>query len=58
MFGELLGLASCVQRISPFQSVPHYPASDLRVLPLVVLTVIAAGLTALGIAGLRRRDLG
>jgi ABC-2 type transport system permease protein len=58
MFGELLGLTPWLQRISPFQSVPHYPAGDLRVLPLAVLTVIAAGLTAVGIGGLRRRDLG
>jgi ABC-2 type transport system permease protein len=58
MFGELIGLAPWMQRISPFQSVPHYPAGDLRLLPLAVLTLIAAALAAVGIGGLRRRDVG
>jgi ABC-2 type transport system permease protein len=58
MFGQLLGLPAWVQDVSPFQHVPQYPAADLRVLPLVVLLAIAAGLAALGFAGLHRRDIG
>jgi ABC-2 type transport system permease protein len=58
MFGQLLDLPALIQDISPFQHVPPYPAADLRALPLTVLTASAVGLTAIGLAGFRRRDLG
>jgi ABC-2 type transport system permease protein len=58
MFGQLLDLPPSIQDLSPFQHVPQYPATDLRVLPLMALTALAAGLTALGLAGLRHRDIG
>ena len=58
MFGQLLDLPQWVANLSPFQHVPAYPAADLSVLPLAVLTALAAATTALGIAGLRRRDIG
>ena len=47
-----------IDDLSPFQHVPEYPASDLRVFPLALLVAIAGGLTALGLAGLLRRDIG
>jgi polyether ionophore transport system permease protein len=58
MFGQLLDLPPSIQDLSPFQHVPQYPATDLRALPLIALTALAAGLTALGLAGLRHRDIG
>jgi polyether ionophore transport system permease protein len=58
MFGQLLDLAPSIQDLSPFQQVPQYPASDLRVLPLLALVALAAGLTAVGLASLRRREIG
>jgi ABC-2 type transport system permease protein len=58
MFGQLLDLAGWVQDASPFQHVPHYPAADLQLLPLVALLTATALLTALGIFGLQRRDIG
>ena len=58
MFGQLLDLPPSIQDLSPFQHVPQYPATGLRVLPLLALTALAAGLTALGLAGLRHRDIG
>jgi ABC-2 type transport system permease protein len=58
MFGQLLDLPAWVEDLSPFQHVPQYPASDLRVFPLAVLVALAAGLTAIGLAGLRHRDIG
>jgi ABC-2 type transport system permease protein len=57
MFGQVLDLTTWVQDISPFQHVPRYPAADFDVVPLVLLLAVAAALTALGLAGLRRRDL-
>jgi ABC-2 type transport system permease protein len=58
MFGQLLDLAQWVQDGSPFQHVPPYPAGDVRLLPLAALLAITAALTALGLFGLRRRDIG
>ena len=57
-FGQLLDLPAWAQDLSPFQHVPQYPATNLDVVPLVLLTAVAAGLTALGLVGLRRRDFG
>ena len=58
LLGELLDLPEWVMTVSPFEHVPQLPAADLTVLPLVILTAIAAGLTCAGLAGLRRRDIG
>jgi ABC-2 type transport system permease protein len=57
MFGQLLDLPTWVQDVSPFQHVPAYPVTDLEPVPLLLLLVLAAALTAAGLAGLRRRDL-
>jgi ABC-2 type transport system permease protein len=58
MFGQLLELPDWLSDVSPFQHVPQVPAADLVATPLVVLAALAAGLVALGLAGLRRRDVG
>jgi ABC-2 type transport system permease protein len=58
MFGQLLGLGGAIEDLSPFQHVPQYPAADLTLFPLVALVAIAAALTAIGLGGLRRRDVG
>lgn len=57
MFGQILHLPGWVQNLSPFQHVPGYPATNLAVLPLVVLTAAAAVLTAVGLLGFENRDL-
>jgi ABC-2 type transport system permease protein len=56
-FGQLFGLPQTVTNVSPFSHVPAVPAEDLRLLPLVILTAIAAGLFLVGFIGWRRRDL-
>ncbi len=58
MLGQLLDLPTWVEDISPFQHVPLLPAADFSIVPLVALTAVAAGLTAAGLVGLRRRDIG
>lgn len=58
IFGQLLDLPTWVQDVSPFQHVPPYPAAALEVAPLLALVAISAGLTGLGLVGLRRRDIG
>jgi ABC-2 type transport system permease protein len=56
--GTILPIPNWLRDVSPFQHVPLLPAARLEMLPLVVLTAIAAGLTLTGLAGLRRRDIG
>jgi ABC-2 type transport system permease protein len=57
MFGQVLDLPAWVQDLSPFQHVPRYPAASFDAVPLAVLLVLAVALTAIGLAGLQRRDL-
>ena len=57
MFGQLLDVPQWVSDLSPFQHVPQLPAADFTAVPLLVLTTCAGGLIALGLTGLRRRDL-
>ena len=57
-FGQLLDLPQWAVDLSPFQHVPPYPAADIAALPIVTLLLVSAVLTALGLAGLRQRDIG
>lgn len=56
-FGRILQLPEWMDKLSPFGHVPQLPAAEMSWTPLVVLTVIAAALVALGMVGLQRRDL-
>ncbi len=56
--GAVLGLPGWLQDLSPFERVPQLPAASLTLLPLVVMSAVAAGLTLIGLTGLRRRDIG
>ncbi|HKW71352.1 MAG TPA: ABC transporter permease [Candidatus Dormibacteraeota bacterium] len=58
LLGAVLRLPDWVQKLSPFERTPALPAANLAVLPLVVLTALAAVLLLGGIGGLRRRDVG
>ena len=55
--GPLLSLPDWLMDLSPFEHVPLLPAADLDVVPLLVLTAVASGFAAVGVAGLRRRDV-
>jgi len=57
-FGALFELSQTVMDVSPFAHVPRMPGGDLDVAPLVWLTVTAAALVAVGLAGFHRRDVG
>jgi ABC-2 type transport system permease protein len=56
--GQLLDLPQWAMDVSPFEHVPELPAQGVEWPPLVVLTLIAAALATVGLAGLRRRDAG
>jgi ABC-2 type transport system permease protein len=57
MLGELLDLPAWVRDLSPFQHTPAAPAAALELLPLALLSAVAAGLTAIGFSTFRHRDL-
>jgi len=56
--GPILQLPDRVLRISPFANVPALPRAQFEATPLLVLTLIAIALTAAGIRGFQRRDIG
>lgn len=56
-FGEVLRLPEWVRSISPFDHLPAVPAEELVVLPVVVITLLAAALIGAGLWRLRVRDL-
>ncbi len=56
--GATLQLSHWVLDISPFTHVPKLPGGTVTAAPLAWLSVIAVALAALGLAGLRRRDIG
>jgi len=56
-FGELLDLPLWAMYLSPFYHVPQLPLEDMRMLPLLVLSVASLGLTVGGLIFYRRRDL-
>lgn len=57
MVGELLGLPEWTRWISPFQHLPAVPAQELELLPILILSLIAAGLIAAGLGAFQARDL-
>ena len=57
MFGGLFSLSEAAIKATPFGAVPRMPADNFTVLPLLVLTLLAAVLGALGIWRFRMRDI-
>ena len=53
----VLGLPAWMTNLSPFGHVPSMPAEEGRLLPLVLLVAVAAAVAAVGLGGLRRRDI-
>src|SRR5229473_1398761 len=58
LLGVVLRLPDWVQMLSPFERTPALPAASMAVLPLAVLTALAAVLILGGLGGLRQRDIG
>ena len=58
MFGPALNLSQAVLDISPFTHVPKLPGGTFSIAPLVWLSATALVLAAVGLVGLRRRDVG
>ena len=58
LFGEALQLSHWILDISPFTHAPNCPAGPCRRRPLLWLCLAAVAFSAVGLAALRRRDLG
>jgi ABC-2 type transport system permease protein len=62
LFGQVLQLSQWVLDVSPFAHVPKLPGATVTVhttgAPLLWLALAAVALAAVGLAGLRRRDIG
>ena len=58
IFGPSLNLPQAALDISPFTQVPKLPGGAVTVAPLLWLTAFVLIVTATGLAGLRRRDIG
>lgn len=56
-FGPLMDLPRWAHNVSPFEHIARAPLDPFSWTPVLVLSVIAAGLAALGLAAFRRRDL-
>ncbi|MEU8567043.1 ABC transporter permease [Streptomyces pathocidini] len=55
--GQILDFPDWMDNLSPFGHVPQLPSADMDWTPLALLTLVAAALLWLGLAGFRRRDL-
>ena len=58
IFGQALQLSHWALDISPFTHVPRLPGGTVDAAPLLWLSVLAITLCVIGLAGLRRRDIG
>lgn len=57
LLGAALRWSPRLLDISPFAHVPPLPGGPFSIAPLAALTLVAAAVVAVGLAGLRRRDL-
>jgi ABC-2 type transport system permease protein len=56
-FATIFGLPSWTTNLSPFGHIPPLPGGTFETVPVVLLIVVALGVGAVGLAGLRRRDI-
>ncbi len=56
-FKELFHIPQWLADVSPFEHTPLLPAAGFDPVPLLLLTAVAVGVGALGLAGFRRRDI-
>jgi ABC-2 type transport system permease protein len=57
LFGDPFHMPQWLQDVSPFEHLALMPLQDFRLAPFLVLTVVAAALSAAGQLAFRRRDL-
>ena len=57
MFGRMDIFPAWIQNITPFGYIPQYPMESIGWASMAVLTLVAAGLAAIGFIGFKRRDV-
>lgn len=57
LLGEAIKIPAWVIDLSPFERVPALPAAHFTAAPLVAITALALGFTAVGLTAFRRRDV-
>lgn len=57
LLGSISGVPQWVLDVNPYAHLPKLPAEEFRATPVLALVALAAALTAVGLAGWRRRDL-
>ena len=55
--GGILDFPKWMNAISPFDHIPQIPADDMKVIPLITLTIMTLLITLLGFVGYKRRDI-
>jgi len=55
--GQLLQLPQWLMNLSPYTHVPQVPVVAMNWTPMIVLTLVAAAFMAVGVVGVRRRDV-
>ncbi len=55
--GQLLKLPEIFAKLTPFSHTPQVPVEQITILPLLVLTLIAIGLSTYGFIKYRQRDI-
>lgn len=55
--GAVAGLPAWMKKLTPFGYVSRYPVEEMEMLPLAILTLLAAGLVLLAFWGYGRRDV-
>jgi ABC-2 type transport system permease protein len=58
LFGQALQLSHWILDVSPFTHAPRLPGAPVQAASLLWLCAVALALSAAGLAGLRRRDIG
>ena len=56
--GRAMDLPEWTARLTPFGNVPQLPVQEFKLLPLLLMTALAALLTAAGLRRYRERDIG
>ena len=56
-FATILGLPDWLMNVSPFGHIPQLPGGSMDAVPVVTLVAVAIAVAALGLTGLRRRDI-
>jgi ABC-2 type transport system permease protein len=57
LLGDSFDLPGWARSLSPLDHTPQAPLEDVAALPLVLMATLAAVVAAVGLAGIRRRDL-